>query len=231
MREALGFGGRDKICCYWRPGTSTPAPSPTSTQARPTWLERRCLSFVRGRACPPSALLARLLALVLPVTAISCGPAARPAEVEVVELPSFTPAQAALFDDQFHQAALGYAPWEPDYPKLRERVRLADSVVVARVTTATERPSTSGPPTYLVELTPHGEPLAGAPPTGPVRLTLAPNSPSHRLFRWQRQRVLGKYVVLFFRRYAQDGEETIHFRAEPNIQPVHLAVQQAVLSL
>ena len=184
------------------------------------------MSSTRGRV----RLDSLFVPLLFPLAVSSCGPAARPAEIEVVAPPSFTPSEAALFDDQFHEAALGHAPWTADY-KLRERVRLADSVIVARVTTATERPSTSGPPTYVVEFAPYGEPLAGARPTGPVRLTLAPSSPSHRLFRWQRQQVLGKYVVLFFRRYSQNGEETIHFRAEPNIQPVYLAVQQAVLSL
>jgi hypothetical protein len=185
------------------------------------------VNTTKTRCLSPSRSL--ILPILLPLATPSCGQAVRPAEVQVVELPSFTPSEAALFDDQFHDAALGDAPWAADY-KLRERVRLADSVVIARVTTATERPSTTGQPTYVVELAPYGQPLAGEP-SGPVRLTLAPSSPSHRLFRWQRQRVLGKYVVLFFRRYSQNGEEAIHFRAEPNIQPVHLAVQQAVLSL
>ncbi len=158
-----------------------------------------------------------------------CGPAARPATVEEVEYPTFTPAEAALFDDQFDEATLRPVPWTPD-DRLRERVLRADSVVVARVKTVSEEASDSGPPTLVVELLPWGEPLAGRRPEGVIRLELAPSSPSYRLFHWQRRPLLGKDVVLLYRHYMQDGELRVHFRAEPNLDVVHLAIQGAVAS-
>jgi len=144
----------------------------------------------------------------------------------VVELPSFTPAESALFDDQFDEAVFGKIAWYPS-PKLADRVRLADSVTVARIVTASEQDADGGS-TVVVECRTQGQPLAGAAPQPTVRLTLAPNSPSHRFFRWQRPTLLGKDVVLFYRRYNQAGEERVHFRAEPNIPEVHSAIQQVL---
>lgn len=169
-----------------------------------------------------------LLALCLLLVALSqCGPAARPASFESIELPRYTPAQAVLFDDQFHEAVFRQVYWTPDH-KLGDRVRLAEAVVVARITTASEIPSSQGAPDIIVELRPWGTPLVGSAPEGPVLLTLSPDSPSHRLFRWQRQRLLGRDVVLLMRRYEQSGEVQVHFRAEPNLQDVHLAIQRAI---
>ena len=145
-----------------------------------------------------------------------------------MELPSFTPAESALFDDQFDEAVFGRIAWYPS-AKLADRVRLADTVTVARIVTASEQPMANGSAHVIVECSIQGQPLAGAASGAPtVRLTLAPNSPSYRFFRWQRPTLLGKDVVLFYRRYNQEGEERVHFRAEPNIPAVHLAVQQVV---
>lgn len=149
--------------------------------------------------------------------------------MELVQLPSYTPADAALFDDHFHEAIFLRKYWRPD-DKLRDRVRRAEAVVVARITTAAEQPTRGGAPNVIVELRPYGQPLFGSVPDGPLLLTLPPNSPSYRLFRNQLRTMLGRDVVLFYRRYTQDGEARIHFRAEPNFQDVHLAVQRVVLS-
>lgn len=144
-----------------------------------------------------------------------------------MELPSFTPAESALFDDQFDEAVFGKIAWYPS-TKLTDRVKLADSVTVARIVTASEQASADGETTVIVECRTQGQPLAGGPSEPTVRLTLAPNSPSHRFFRWQRPTLLGKDVVLFYRRYNQAGEERVHFRAEPNIPAVHSAIQQVL---
>lgn len=149
--------------------------------------------------------------------------------MEMVELPDYTPAESVLFDDQFHEAVYRPVAWSAS-PKLSDRVRFADGVAVARITTATEVPGTGTLPHIAVELTIVGQPFKGAPTGTPVRLTLAPDSPSYRLFRWQRPLLLGKDVVLFYRSYDHEGETRVHFRAEPNIQAVHLAVQQVLSS-
>lgn len=167
------------------------------------------------------------LTLIVVPLSTACGPAARPATVEMVELPNYTPAESVLFDDQFHEAVYRPVAWSAT-PKLSDRVRFADVVAVARITTATEEAVSSGLPHIAVELAVLGQPFKGAAPGGPVRITLAPDSPSYRLFRWQRPVLLGKDVVLFYRRYDHEGETRVHFRAEPNIQAVHLAVQQVL---
>ena len=167
------------------------------------------------------------LATAFALVSLSCGPAVRPASEEVVELPSFTPAESVLFDDQFDEAVFGRIAWYPSH-KLSDRVRLADTVTVARIVTASEQPTADGGALVIVECRTQTPPLAGAPPDPTVRLTLAPNSPSYRFFRWQRPTLLGKDVVLFYRRYNQAGEERVHFRAEPNTPAVHLAIQQVL---
>lgn len=169
-------------------------------------------------------ILVVCLATFFLTVSASCGPAVRSGGEEVVELPSFTPTEAVLFDDQFDEAVFGRIAWQPS-PKLSERVRLADSVTVARIVTASEQPAGDNT-LVVVECRTQTPQLAGAAATPIVRLTLAPNSPSHRFFRWQRPTLLGKDVVLFYRRYNQGGEERVHFHAEPNIPAVHLAVRQ-----
>jgi hypothetical protein len=134
-----------------------------------------------------------------------------------------------LFDDQFDEAVYRQVPWEAN-SKLSDRVKLADSVVVARIVTVSEQPASGGPPPLTIELQPYGRALAGAEPEGNVRLTLAPDSPSYRLFRWQLPLVLGKDVVLFYRRYEKDDEAQVHFRGEPNLEAVHRAIQQVQLN-
>ena len=161
------------------------------------------------------------------VIAQSCGPAVRPASEEVVVLPSYTPAESALFDDQFDEAVFGRVGWSPDH-KLRDRVRLADTVAVAKVVTSSEQATGASAASVVVELATQGQVLAGAPANETVRLNLAPSSPSYHLFRGQRPKLLGKDVVLFYRRYLQGGEERVHFRAEPNISAVHMAIQQVL---
>lgn len=144
-----------------------------------------------------------------------------------MELPSFTPAEAVLFDDQFDEAVFGRIAWYPS-PKLSDRVRLADTVAVARIVTASEQPTADGGALVIIECRTETPALAGVAPDPTVRLTLAPNSPSYRFFRWQRPTLLGKDVVLFYRRYNQGGEVRVHFRAEPNTPAVHQAVQQVL---
>jgi hypothetical protein len=156
-----------------------------------------------------------------------CGPAKRPETVETVVLPRYTPEQSAIFDDQFDAAALGGAKWNADQ-KLAERVRLADAIVVARIKTVSEQLTEAGQPNIIVELLPSGNPLKGEASREPVRLTLAPSSPAYRLFRWRQPELLGKDVVLLYRRYTRSDENEVHFRAEPNISEVHAAVRQAL---
>ena len=171
----------------------------------------------------------RLLIIVFVLTQMACSAAHRPAEVEVIELPAYTPEESSLFNDEFDEAALHGGAWSPD-ALFAERVRRADGVQAARIQTAGENPATKFGETITVQLTPIGNALAGQGRTDPLELVLPRSNPSYRLFRWQLGLVLGKDVVLFYRRYTQDGETRVHFRAEPNDTQVYAAVQQALLA-
>jgi hypothetical protein len=139
------------------------------------------------------------------------------------QYPSYTPEEASVFDDSISAAVLSGGAWAPD-EKFNDRVRRADSVTPARILTVTEQPRVAGAPIFIVELQQFGQTLAGRGDRERVRLELAPDNPAYRLFRWQKRGLLGRDVVLFYRKYLHDGLVTVHFRAEPHTPAVHYAV-------
>ena len=153
----------------------------------------------------------------------ACRPALSGESVEERSYPSYTPAEASVFDDSISESVISGGPWLPD-SKFEDRVRRSDSVTPARILTVTEQPRVQGLPLFVVELQPFGHTLAGRRDAERVRLELAPDNPAYRLFRWQRRNLLGKDVVLFYRRYSEGDGITVHFRAEPNTPQVHYAV-------
>lgn len=176
------------------------------------------LLAVRGR----KALTVSIAAIVLGNTP-ACRPALSADSLEERTYPSYTPVEASIFDDSISESVISGQPWVPD-AKFEDRVRRSDSVTPARILTVTEQPRVQGLPLFVVELQPFGHTLAGRRDTERVRLELAPDNPAYRLFRWQRGNLLGKDVVLFYRKYSQDDAVTVHFRAEPNTPQVHYAV-------
>jgi hypothetical protein len=156
----------------------------------------------------------------------ACGPALRGESEETRKYPSYTPGEASVFDDSISASVVSDEPWAAD-AKFGDRIRRSDSVTPARILTLTEQPRVEGMPLYIVELQPFGQALAGRPDRERVRLELAPDNPAYRLFRWQQGNLLGKDVLLFYRKYAQDGVVTVHFRAEPNTPATHYAVSNS----
>ncbi len=143
-------------------------------------------------------------------------------------LPSYSPAEAALFDDTFSVDIFGSAAVEPPTPeeKLRERVVLADSVVPARITTVT-RDTMGTIRGYTLTLKPTGPPLAGEAVTKPIQITVKPESPAFVRVRGAEATLVNKHLVLFLRRYEVDGTEQLHWRAESNSEALRTAVSQA----
>jgi hypothetical protein len=143
------------------------------------------------------------------------------------QLPSFSAEDATLFDDSF-SAAVFSTDARPDIDhKLYLRSRQAESVLPASIATVTEDRGSDGEHVYTLELRPTGPPLAGAVVTERVALTVSPASPSYGVLRNLGASLIGAPVILFFRRYKDDGLVSVHWRAEPDREEVRQAVERA----
>lgn len=148
-------------------------------------------------------------------------PGAPPANI-----PLYEPVDATLFDDTLSPAALGEETTEPFVdPKIAERVRRADSVVPVKVVTVT-LDRVNGQRCYQLELRPTGRSLAGGT-AQKLLLRMVESSPAFALIRGGDTALVGKPLIVFFRRYDHGGTETIHWRAEPDSLDVRSAVRQA----
>ena len=143
-------------------------------------------------------------------------------------LPSYSPAEAALFDDTFSVDIFGSAAVEPPtaQDKLRERVVLADSVIPARITTVT-RDAMGTIRGYTLTVKPTGPPMAGRAVTEPIQISIGPDSPAFVRVRSAETTLVNQPLVLFLRYYEVDGTEQLHWRAESNTEAVRSAVSQA----
>lgn len=157
-------------------------------------------------------------------------PACAPAAVgPAPALPVFSPADAALFDDTFSVDIFESAAVEPEESpeKLIERVVLADSVFPARISTIT-RDVVGNTRSYGLTLKPTGPALAGAAVTEPLMIAVTADSPSFVRVRGAETTLVGKTLILFFRRYdLGDGTEIVHWRAESDSEAVRAAISQA----
>jgi hypothetical protein len=175
---------------------------------------------IHGKKRPPAGLLAVVLAVAACATP---EPKSPPPE----RLPAFTAEDATLFDDAFAPAVFS-SDTAPDIDhKLYLRARQAESVVPARVATVTEDRGSDGEHVYTLELRPTGPPLAGVVWRDRVALTVAPASPSYAVLRSLGSSLIGMPVILFFRRYKNDGRQSVHWRAEPDREEVRQAVERA----
>jgi hypothetical protein len=161
--------------------------------------------------------------------ALGCGGTERSAATPEAEgLPPYTPADAAVFDDSlapevFGMSLDGSAP-ERD-PKLSVRTQEADSVVRAKVSTVTSDRSEA--PTYQLVLAPLAAPISGAPVNEPIEVWVTPQSSAYPYVRSADAGLVGKSVVLFFRRFDDRGEAKIHWHAEADTDAIRLAVERA----
>lgn len=155
---------------------------------------------------------------------VSCGGGAKPAHAPVV-LPTYTPEEAALFNDLFRPELFGYpgvTPPEAD-TLLDERVARSLSVVPAKVVTVT---LDSARRNYSVVVQPTEAPLAGRPLSDPVTLSVAANSP---IFGWVEDAAnafVGTRLLLFVKMFL-DGP---HFHGSLDTPAVREAVVRARIS-
>lgn len=145
----------------------------------------------------------------------------------VAEYPPYAPEEATLFDDSAAPEIFGFqlgGPAPGSDPVLEERVRRADSVARVRVSTV----SREGVAAYAISVDPSGAPLAGRPLKEPLTLTVRQSAPAFPFVSARADSLLGKVVILFVRRYNEQGEVTAHWRLEPDEHAVKVAIQAAV---
>jgi hypothetical protein len=164
------------------------------------------------------------------LAAFACGPSAAPVAAPVTEgLPTYSPEEAILFDDTIDLTVFGRAaairPAED--PKLPERVKQAESVVLAKIATVTSDRSQATSPFYQVAFKPVAPAFSGPTPTEPVVVTVAPNSPSYQFVVLTDAGLIGRVVVLMFKRYKESGSTVVHWHVESDTKDVRAAIESA----
>ncbi len=140
----------------------------------------------------------------------------------------YSPEAAVLFDDVFAPAVFGFDPEgrhpEKD-PKLRERTRRAEFVLVARVETVSRVGGVAHRGAYEVTLAPVGAPLVGKAPPDALTLRVPVTSPSYAWLDGAGTKWVGSSVVVFGRHYEGEAGPALHFRCEPDTSEVRNAVE------
>lgn len=157
----------------------------------------------------------------------ACAGSQEPKAARGEQLPVFTPEEASLFDDAFSPAVLSSEiQFEAD-DKLYLRVRRAEAVIPAVVATVTEDRGSNGEHVFSVSLRPTGPPFAGQEWREMVIVEVGPVSPSYSLLQTVGRSLVGTPVILFFRRYKDDGQTVVHWRAEPARDDARQAIERA----
>jgi len=161
--------------------------------------------------------------------AVGCGASHDSASAPSASLPPYTPEAAVLFDDVLAPAVFGFDPEGRNPardPKLRERTRLAEFILPARVETVSRVGGVEHKGAYEVALTASGPALVGEVGDAPLVLNVPATSPSYSWVDGAGAHWVGSHLLLFARHY-RDGEATsLHFRCEPDTPEVRASVQR-----
>jgi hypothetical protein len=170
----------------------------------------------------PAAVTLLLLALT------GCSGAQRRASRADAALGAYSPEAAVLFDDVFAPAVFGFDPegrHPGKDPKLKERTRQAEFVLVARVVTVSRVGGVAHRGAYEVTLAPLGAPLVGRAPRDQLTLDVPVTNPSYAWVDGAGTKWVGSTVVVFGRHYADEAGPALHFRCEPDTSEVRNAVE------
>jgi hypothetical protein len=184
----------------------------------------------RGIASKRRRPLALAAAAGLSLLAATCGPSAAPVAAPIAEgLPSYSAEEAVLFDDTIDLTVFGRAQTirPSEDPKLPERVKQAEVVVLAKIATVTSDRGQGGSPFYQLAFKPVAPALTGTTPTEPVMVTVAPTSPSYQFVVLTDAGLIGRVVVLMFKRYKESGSTVVHWHVESDTQEVRAAIESA----
>jgi hypothetical protein len=161
--------------------------------------------------------------------AVGCGGSQPPPGEPDPSLPPYTPEAAVLFDDVLAPAVFGFDPEGRNPardPKLRERTRLAQFILPARVETVSRVGGVEHKGAYEITLAPIGPPLVGDPSGTPLVLNVPATSPSYSWVDGAGAHWVGSHLLLFARHYQDAGTSTLHFRCEPDTPEVRASVQR-----
>jgi hypothetical protein len=164
-----------------------------------------------------------LIALVLIGCASTTSRSDRPAS----GLPPYTAIDAQLFDHALTPEVFGIVSAATD-DKLDKRARAAEGVVPMRITTVS-RDSDGEQLSYELHMVPTAPALKGPPPPGPLLLSVDSWSPSYSLLETLESRLVGKAVLLFYRRYGEGSGVALHWHAEADTAEVRAVVENARL--
>jgi hypothetical protein len=141
----------------------------------------------------------------------------------------------ALFDDDIEPRALGYTfgggPRPEDADLLRERTRLGDRVMRARVVTVTSSDIGNAP---ILRIGLHTlEDLAGARGPDPeLTLDVAGSARGAAALRDSQSRLVGLTLIAFVRAFAGDGDEAeVHFHLAMDDETEANAVRVASIAV
>jgi len=162
----------------------------------------------------------------------ACGPSSAGAKGPSRPISAWAGEDATLFDDGIDIGAFagpgsGSANAD-DEAAIPARVYKGDGVVLAKVIGVNSEP-VGDKNRYRLELVVEGEPFAGAKPPSPFELKIEPGAPAFGAIRSQEAQLIGKKLVVYFRRYAsEEQEEAItHFHLSPDTPRVLSLVKDA----
>ncbi len=169
-----------------------------------------------------------LLGLLLATGALSgpagCGPhVSGPVAADPAAYPTYAAEDALLFDDSAAVEIFGLAIEADSSDRLLEsRIRRADSVLHVKIATVTREND-------AISLTfrPMGEALAGDPAADPIDLLVTNTNRIYPLVRNAGESLLGRSLILIFRRFNDQGTIVTHWRAEPDTARVRAKVARA----
>ncbi len=178
------------------------------------------------RAIPFQSPMAGFLACALLSILSACAGGGRAREAP--RLPTFGPADAALFDDRLVlEPVLEHSYRADPRAKLQERVRRADAVLRVRVASVTRASANQGI-LYSLVVRPLPPALSGALPDAPFTLTVTSADPGFSAVRQMERRLVAKTLVLFLKRYNGGPRQgTLRWHAEPDSPGLHALVRRA----
>ena len=150
---------------------------------------------------------------------------------DVEDLPAFSATEAALFDDTLAGNAFGEDLEENEADqklKLSERSVRADGALPVKISTVTSD-IRGDEEAYQLVLVPTGAPLFGPQQSEPISVTVSSESPSFPFVRGGDAELVGKQLILMYRRYNVQGIATMHWRLEADSNEVRKAIAQARL--
>jgi hypothetical protein len=176
--------------------------------------------------------LLRLLRALTPLVMaglVGCSSGKGEADAPDPSLPLYSPEEARLFDDVVAPAAFGFDPEARNPaqdPKLKERTRRAEFVVVARVETVSRVGGVAHKGAYEITVRPLGVPLVGEPLEGPIDLVIPSTTPSYAWVEGAGTQWVGSQMVVFGRHFREGNRTTLHFRGERDSLELRTMIQR-----